>query len=312
MTVLDGTVLPSALQSIPLPGASIDRELYIESFLRRWDGNTRISYRQDLLTFLWWVDRSGFEIFSLRRPHLELYMRYLAEERGNCPSTVHHRMGTLKLFYEIALDDDLVTKNPARLIKMPKLRRDDNTKVHLDRNEMQAVARAAYNASAVDYALVVIMGYTGLRVSEVCSLDVTDVLSYSRGHRVMTFTQKGGAQAVVPQPAVVMRAIDAVIDGRTDGILLRRRDGSRMTRSSAAKVVTRVAKKAGITMRVTPHTFRHSMIVNAIDAGVPLREVQLAARHAQITTTIAIYDRGRRNLDTHAAHTLAAYLGAVA
>lgn len=306
--MLNGTVLSAVPQSMP----PMDREFYVESFLQRWDGNTRVSYRSDMDIFLLWCDRTGFDVFEVRRPHLEMYMRYLAEERHNCSSTIRHRMGTLKLFYEIALDDDLVTKNPARLLKLPKDRRDTTTKVHLDRNELQAVCRQAYDSSPVDYALVVIMGYNGLRVSEVCGLDVQDVLGYSRGHRVMTFTQKGGAQAIVPQPAVVMRAIDAVIDGRTDGPLLLRRDGSRMVRHSAAKVCTRVAKQAGITMRVSPHTFRHSMIVNAIDAGVPLREVQIAARHADISTTIGIYDRGRRNLDTHAAHTLAAYLGAVA
>jgi site-specific recombinase XerD len=306
MTLLETTVLPAALS------APLDRPLYIDSFLQRWDGNTRISYGDDLAMFCRWVDAMGFDIFAVRRPHLELYMRYLADERGNCPSTVHHRMGTLRLFYEIALDDDLVAKNPARLLKLPKIRRDDNEKVHLDRNEMQAVARAAYDSSPVDYGLVVIMGYTGLRVSEACSLDVKDVLSYSRGHRVMQFVQKGGGLAVVPQPAVVMRAIDAAVAGRDVGPLLTRRDGSRMTRRSADRVVKRVARAAGITMTVSPHTFRHSMIVNAIDAGVPIREVQLAARHADISTTIGIYDRGRRNLDTHAAHTLAAYLGAVA
>lgn len=307
--MLDATVLSSAALALP---ASIDREFYFESFLQRWDGNTRISYRADLAIFARWCDTLGLDVFAVRRPHLELYMRHLADERGNCPSTVHHRLGTLRLFYEIALDDDLVTKNPARLLKLPKVRRDDNTKVHLDRDELQAVCRQAYLASPVDYALVVIMGYTGLRVSEACSLDVENVLSYSRGHRVMLFTEKGGGQAVVPQPAVVMRAIDAVAADRAEGPLLLRRDGSRMVRHSAAKICARVARKAGITMKVTPHTFRHSMIVNAINAGVPLREVQLAARHADISTTIAIYDRGRRNLDTHASHTLAAYLGAVA
>ncbi|OZE96118.1 hypothetical protein CH302_16460 [Rhodococcus sp. 15-2388-1-1a] len=308
MTVLNGTALHSAAQPMPV----IDREFYVESFLQRWDGNTRTSYRADLSMFLLWCDTNGFDLFAIRRQHLEMYMRYLSDDRGNCPSTVHHRLGTLKLFYELALDDDLVTKNPARLLKMPKIHRSVNEKVHLDRNELQAVCRTAYDSSPVDYALVVIMGYTGLRVSEVCGLDVGDVLSYSRGHRIMTFVQKGGAQAIVPQPPVVMRAIDAVVDGRTTGPLLLRRDGTRMTRRSADRVCKRVARATGITMNVSPHTFRHSMIVNAIDAGVPLREVQLAARHADISTTIGIYDRGRRNLDTHASHTLAAYLGAVA
>lgn len=64
-------------------------------------------------------------------------------------------------------------------------------------------------------------------------------------------------------------------------------------------------------MIVSPHTLRHGAIANAIDAGIPIRDVQLMARHRDISTTITIYDKGRFNLDTHASHGLAAYLGAV-
>lgn len=290
----------------------LDLEMFVESFLQRWEGNTALSYRDDLRMFLAWCARLGMGPFALRRQHLELYAKYLREERGNAASTIAHRLGTLNTFYEIALDDDLVRKNPMRMVKLPKVRRDLHTKVALTRSEMQAVAKHAYDSSPVDYALVVIMGYTGLRVSEVCSLDVETVLDYSKGHRVMTFVQKGGEVVSVPQPAVVARAIDRVVDGRTSGPLLLRRDGSRMTRTSADRVVKRLARKAGITMTVSPHTFRHTFAVCSIDAGVPLREVQLSLRHRDISTTVAIYDRGRANLDTHASHTLAAFLGAVA
>ncbi|MGN7133878.1 tyrosine-type recombinase/integrase [Rhodococcoides corynebacterioides] len=306
----DGTRLPAPAATETLDRFDVD--LFVASFLSRYDGKTRERYTADLCRFLEWCDRHHLSPFQLRRQHLEVYAKYLAEERGNCPTTVAHRLGTLRLFYELAVDDDLIIKNPTRLLRIPKRRRVVGEKIHLNRAEMQAVARAAYDSSPVDYALVVIMGYTGMRVSEVCSLDVEHVLSFSKGHRVMEFVQKGGDIATVPQPPVVMRAIDAVIAGRTSGPLLLRRDGTRMTRRSADRVVKRVARVAGIAMTVSPHTFRYSFCVNSIDAGVPLREVQVSMRHKDISTTISVYDRGRANLDTHASHTLAAYLGAVA
>ncbi|WP_037162462.1 tyrosine-type recombinase/integrase [Rhodococcoides fascians] len=299
--------------TIPHTGRdALSLDLFCEAFLMRWDGNTQISYRDDLKMYRRWCDGHGLHVFDARRQHIEVYMRYLADERRNSPSTISHRIGTLRLFYEIALDDDCITKNPARLLKMPKIRQVVGEKIHLDRNEMQAVCHQAYESSATDYALLVIMGYTGLRVSEACSLDVENVTSYSQGHRIMQFVQKGGEIAVAPQPPVVMRAIDRAIGDRKTGALLLRRDGTRMTRHSADRVAKRIVRKTGIQMNVSPHTFRHSFCVNAIDAGVPLREVQLAMRHADISTTIRIYDRGRRNLDTHASHSVAAYLGAVA
>lgn len=71
-------------------------------------------------------------------------------------------------------------------------------------------------------------------------------------------------------------------------------------------MVTTICRHAGITKHISPHSLRHS-ITNALDAGVPLRDVQIAARHADPRTTVG-YDRARENLDRHAVHALTAYL----
>jgi site-specific recombinase XerD len=239
-------------------------------------------------------------------------MRWLAEDRGCAPGTVSRRIGTLSQFFELAIDDDLIARNPTRLIRRPKTRVDQTKRIALSRDEMGRLARAAYDAGPTDYALVVLMGYLGLRVSEACGLDVADCLHVSKAHRCLRFVGKGDQLAIVPQPPVVMRAVDAAIGDRTEGPLLLRRDGSRMTRRSADRVVKRCAKAAAIEMPVSPHVLRHTMIVNALDAGVPPRTVQLSARHASLDTTLSVYDRGRENLDSHAAHALAAYFGSAA
>ena len=78
-------------------------------------------------------------------------------------------------------------------------------------------------------------------------------------------------------------------------------------RHCAARIVRRVARTAGITKRVTPHTLRHAFITAALDAGVPLRDVQIAARHADPRTTTR-YDRARNNLDRHASYIVTAFV----
>lgn len=82
-----------------------------------------------------------------------------------------------------------------------------------------------------------------------------------------------------------------------------------MTRRSADWVVKRLAKSAGITKPVSPHVLRHSFVVAALDANVPLRLVQLAARHADIRQTLR-YDRGRESLDNHAAYVVSTFIAA--
>jgi site-specific recombinase XerD len=72
-------------------------------------------------------------------------------------------------------------------------------------------------------------------------------------------------------------------------------------------MVQRIARAAGIPRHISPHSLRHAAITNALDAGVPLRDVQLAARHADPRTTTN-YDHRRQNFDRHAAYAVVAFV----
>ena len=84
-------------------------------------------------------------------------------------------------------------------------------------------------------------------------------------------------------------------------------DGRRLDRHRAGRIVRKTARRAGIAKSVTPRALRHAFITAALDAGVPLRDVQEAASHADPRTTIR-YDRGRGSLDRHATYIVAAYV----
>jgi len=97
------------------------------------------------------------------------------------------------------------------------------------------------------------------------------------------------------------RAIDLAIGERTDGPVFLAADGWRLDRHGAGRIVRKTARRAGIGMPVTPHTLRHAFITAALDGGVPLRDVQEAASHADPRTTMR-YDRARGSLDRHATY----------
>jgi integrase len=129
-----------------------------------------------------------------------------------------------------------------------------------------------------------------------------------RGHRTLTVRRKGGAIVTIPLAPRTGRAIDLRIGERTEGPILLNRDATaRLDRHAAARIVRRLAKRAGIDKRVTPHTLRHAFITAALDAGVPLRDVQEAASHADPRTTMRC-DRARGSLDRHATYIVATYL----
>jgi site-specific recombinase XerD len=101
--------------------------------------------------------------------------------------------------------------------------------------------------------------------------------------------------------------VDLYIGERVSGPIFLGAKGGRMDRYAADRMVKRLASRAGIAKRISPHSLRHSFITAALDAGVPLRDVQEAASHADPRTTMR-YDRGRGSLDRHATYIVATFV----
>jgi integrase/recombinase XerD len=131
----------------------------------------------------------------------------------------------------------------------------------------------------------------GLRVSEATGADI-EHLGLERGHRTLTITRKGGKVVTIPLAPRTARALDLAIGERTVGPVFLAADGRRLDRRGA----WRTAGRAKIGKTVTPHTLRHAFITAALDAGVPLRDVQEAASHADPRTTMR-YDRARGSVE---------------
>ena len=163
---------------------------------------------------------------------------------------------------------------------------------------------------ALEHALISLLALNGLRVSETTGADI-EHLGLERGHRTMTITRKGAKIVTIPLAPRTARAIDLAIGERADGPVFLTSDGRRLDRHGAGRIVRKVARRAGISKAVTPHTLRHAFITAALDAGVPLRDVQEAASHADPRTTMQ-YDRARGSLDRHATYIVAAYVASAA
>jgi integrase/recombinase XerD len=181
--------------------------------------------------------------------------------------------------------------------------------VALDRNELGALLVAGLGPPG-EHALISLLALNGLRVSEATGADI-EHLGLERGHRTLTITRKGGKVVTIPLAPRTARAIDLAIRERTDGPVFLAPDGRRLDRHGAGRIVRKTARRAGITKAVTLHTLRQAFITAALDAGVPLRDVQEAASHADPRTTMR-YDRHRGSLDRHATYIVAAYIAGAA
>jgi site-specific recombinase XerD len=272
------------------------------AFLARYNGRTLETYRFDLRNYFEWCDSVGLVVLEAKRPHIELW-RAASEERGLAASTIDRRLLTICGFYRFAHIDGRISANPAQYVRRPKVHPSEGR--GLDRGELGTFLFTAERCDRDHAALAVLLGLNGLRVSEACATDAQN-LGFDRGHRTLRIVGKGNKPAVIPLVPRVARTIDLVLGERCEGPILHRHDGERLDRRTAHRWVRSIGKKAGLGL-VHPHMLRAAFIMAALDAGVPLRDVQLAARHADPRTT-TIYDRRRENFDRHAAYVVVAFV----
>jgi len=286
-----------------------EARLAVAAFLARYGPPTRMAYSCDLRAWFAWCDSRGLRTFEVQRPHVELWAREMDEVRGLAKATVGRRLSTLAGFYRVAVIDGHVEHSPLEFVRRPKIS-DESPTLGLDRMELGAFIAQGAAAGVVDHALACLLGLLGLRVGEACNINIDD-LGFERGHRTVTVLGKGSKLAIIPLPPRVARAVDQAAGERSTGPLLLSRSDRRLDRHGATRIVRRLAKRAGIGKHISPHSLRHSFITAALDAGVPLRDVQIAARHADPRTTTR-YDRARNNLDRHASYIVTAFVAGAA
>ena len=129
-----------------------------------------------------------------------------------------------------------------------------------------------------------LLALNGLRVSEALGADIGDY-GLERGHHTLRITRKGGTPALIPMAPRTARTVYQAVGDREEGPIFVH-NGHRMERHHAARIIRRLPRQAGIDKKISPHSLRHSFITAALDAGVPLRDVQEAASHADPRTTM--------------------------
>ena len=293
------------------PSRMSTAQLAAVSFLARYSGRTHALYAFQLKQWFAWCEHHGLEpLVGIQRAHVELYIRGLGE-RGLMDSSVVTMMHGVRGFFRFAHVDGLISADPAVYARLPKVQRDESRTQGLDRLELIRFLQVAQTISVHHGALAFLLGINALRASEAAAVHIEHYADTLRGHRVLHLVGKGNKPATMPLTVPVLRVLEACRGQRTSGpLVLRPVSGKPIDRRDAYRMVTRIAKTAKIPRHISPHSLRHAAITNALDAGVPLRDAQILARHADPRTT-EHYDRARGNLDRHGVHFLTAYVAGV-
>jgi integrase/recombinase XerD len=258
----------------------------------------------DLRIYLTWCTDRDVKPLTARRHQVELYVRWLQEVRGFRPSTVSRRLSVVAGFYRTCVIDGILEYSPTDHVRRPNVPPESPTLAPAVRSSAVGGSRSA---NPNDFALVAMLGLLGLRIFEATGADIHD-LGEEHGHRVLRVVGKGNRVVLVPLPPAVGRALERAIGDRMSGPILLNTRGVRMDRHAATRRLRRLAAVSVVRLpRMHPHMLRHTFVTTMLDAGVDLRDVQIAARHADPRTTMR-YDRARNNLDRHPNYILAAYM----
>ena len=225
-----------------------------------------------------------------------LLRAYLASlhERGLSSTTVARKLAALRSLFRYLTRSGAVADDPARALKAPRVPGRIPTRMEMD--EVEALLHAPDPTTALgsrDLAILELLYGTGLRVSELVSLNLADL---NRAHRILRVLGKGGKERVVPFGEVASDALEPWLRvrpelqgaaGDQEAVFLNSR-GGRLSDRSVRSVVRRYLGEAGLVRlagSVSPHTLRHAFATHLLDRGADLRSIQELLGHSNLATT---------------------------
>lgn len=268
--------------------------------------NSLQAYRRDLTNFSSFLDGLSFQAVTL-----DILRSYLDDLRAKKLSnrSIARQVTTLRGFFGFLNEEGELTNNPAELLTAPKF--GNSLPKYLSSRQVDDLLEAPESKERTglrDRAMLDLLYATGLRVSELIQLRVSD-LNEAQG--IVRVVGKGNKQRLVPVGRDALRSVEdyvqsqrpQLLKGRVSPYLFVTARGTRMTRQGFWKLLRGHGKSAGVFRNLSPHVLRHTFATHLLEGGADLRSVQTMLGHADIGTT-QIYthvmrSRLRHTVDQH-------------
>ena len=252
--------------------------------------NTLESYGRDLRQYSQYLGEDQVDLDAVSRSTIINYLVFL-QKQGKATATIARRLAALKAFYQFLVREKRIKTDPTANLESPKLeKRLPRVLTVSEVERLLAQPDPSQPAGLRDRGMLELLYATGIRVSELVSLNVEDV-NLETGY--IRCTGKGSKERIVPLGSLAIKWVQEylqhgrpkLVKDREEKALFVNHHGNRLTRQGFWKIVKKYAEDARIDKEITPHTLRHSFATHLLENGADLRSVQEMLGHADISTT---------------------------
>ena len=252
--------------------------------------NTCVSYRRDLVQMTGFLEEMGIaEAGKVTQTALNSYVLYL-ERQGKKTTTISRVLASVKAFFYYEFKRGRIKEDPTENIRAPKVEKKVPRILSVDEVAKLLEQPSGETAKEVrDRAMLKLLYATGIRVSELTHLTVSDV-NLSIGFITCRDEQKErtvpfGREAKAALLKYMDRSRQELLKGKESSLLFVNCSGGAMSRQGFWKILKSYGKMAGIDEELTPHTLRHSFAAHLIGSGADMKAVQTMMGHSDISTT---------------------------
>ncbi|MDY7037171.1 MAG: site-specific tyrosine recombinase XerD [Thermodesulfobacteriota bacterium] len=251
--------------------------------------NTIQSYSKDLVRFIKFLERIKLSPLHVSPVHI---IDYMSAMNGVLSiRSAARNLSALKMFFRFLVAEGKIESSPARLLGTPKL--PHRLPNFLSRHEVERLLSQpdiSHHLGQRDRAMLELLYATGLRVSELVSLKVTNINLEAGYVRIMG---KGSKERMIPVGEKALEALKDYLSHGRVGLLKKTRSpflflnlrSGPITRQGFWKIIKAYGVRAGIKKELTPHILRHSFASHLLEGGADLRSVQIMLGHADISST---------------------------
>lgn len=282
-------------------------EQYLQQ-TKKVSSNTRESYVRDVTAYLQYLKRTEQSIEQTKHHDVQQYFDLL-QQNGRAHTTLARHLASLRAFYHFLWKRQLVTSNPCDHISLPKSEKTEPDILSLaEIDRLLNVSDRDTVAGQRDQAMLELLYASGIRVTELISLNVTDV---NRKLGILTCTGAKGLQRIIPLGRSALNSLEAYLGDARDKLLKTSEEqalflnmrGQRMTRQGFWKILKKSSERCGLGSKITPNTLRHSFASHMLTSGADIRVVQELMGHAHVVTTHAYVGTDRARIqETYLKH----------